>query len=233
MGYILLEGGAEFSGKMDLPDLRALALAGGAEAFLSIIPTAAAPDNNDEQAGQNGVRWFKKLGATRVTALPLIDRSSANDKKIAAELGRSQFIYMPGGFPDHLMQTLMDSLSWQTMLEAYREGAVIGGSSAGAMVLCEYYYNPAAEKVEKGLNLVPGTCLLPHHNTFGQTWAARLARNFPEILLIGIDEETGMIDEGPQRQWQIYGKGTVTLYRLDEKKCYGAGETFVLGSLSR
>ena len=218
---------------MDLPDLRALALAGGADALLSIIPTAAAPDNNDEQAGKKGVRWFKKLGATHVTALPLIDRVSANDKKIAAELGRSDFIYMLGGFPEHLMQTLMDSLSWQTMLAAYRKGALIGGSSAGAMVLCEYYYNPMAEKVEKGLNLVPGTCLLPHHNTFGQTWASRLARTLPEILLIGIDEETGIIDEGPQDQWQIYGKGTVTLYGRDERKCYGAGEAFELGSLSR
>jgi cyanophycinase len=232
MGYILLEGGAEFGGKMDLPDLRALALAGGPGVRLSIIPTAAAPDNNDQQAGQNGVRWFKHLGATRVTALPVIDRASANDKEIAAELGVSQLIYMLGGFPDHLVQTLMDSLSWQAILKTYRKGGVVGGSSAGAMALCEYYYNPTEETVEKALNLIPGTCLLPHHNTFGRTWATQLSHALPEILLIGIDEETGMIDDGPQSQWQIYGKGAVTLYRRGERKCYLAGETFEIGSLN-
>jgi cyanophycinase len=213
---------------MDLPDLRALALAGGPDARLSIIPAAAAPDNNHQRAGQNGVRWFKQLGATRVTALPLIDHSSANDKKIVAELERSQLIYMLGGFPHHLVKTLMDSLSWQAILAAYRKGALVAGSSAGAMALCEHYYDPAGEKVEKGLNLIPGTCILPHHNTFGQSWASHLAGSLPDVLLIGIDEETGMIDDGPQGQWKIYGKGAVTLYRQHKSECYRAGETFVL-----
>ena len=45
-GYLLLEGGAEFGGQMAVPDRRALELAGGFEARISIIPTAAAPDNN-------------------------------------------------------------------------------------------------------------------------------------------------------------------------------------------
>ena len=43
MGYILLEGGAEFGGEMALPDRQALALAGGPDTRLSIIPAAAAP----------------------------------------------------------------------------------------------------------------------------------------------------------------------------------------------
>ena len=43
-GYLLLEGGAEFSGKMADPDRRAIELAGGPDVIISIIPTAAAPD---------------------------------------------------------------------------------------------------------------------------------------------------------------------------------------------
>jgi len=148
MGFILLEGGAEFGGKMALPDHRALALSGGPDARLSIIPAAAAPDNNHLQAGQRGVRWFQNLGATHVTALPLIDQASANEKDVAEALARSRFIYMLGGFPHHLAQTLMGSISWQAILAAYQDGAVVAGSSAGAMVLCGYYYDPAAKKVE-------------------------------------------------------------------------------------
>ena len=56
MGYLLLAGGAEFGGRMAVPDRKALVLAGGSEAPVLIIPTAAAPDNNHRRAGENGVR---------------------------------------------------------------------------------------------------------------------------------------------------------------------------------
>jgi cyanophycinase len=66
MGYLLLEGGAEFSGRMADPDRRAIELAGGYSALISILPTAAAPDHNHQRAGNNGYRWFRNLGATNV-----------------------------------------------------------------------------------------------------------------------------------------------------------------------
>ena len=58
MGYILLEGGAEFGGEMESPDRRAIELAGGANAPVGIIPAAAAPANDHLNAGNNGVNWF-------------------------------------------------------------------------------------------------------------------------------------------------------------------------------
>ena len=78
MGYLLLEGGAEFGGRMREPDLKAIELAGGFDAPVRIIPTAAAPDNNHQRAGNNGIRWFQSLGARDVGSLPLIDKASAN-----------------------------------------------------------------------------------------------------------------------------------------------------------
>jgi cyanophycinase len=228
VGYLLLEGGAEFGGLMSQPDRRALALAGGPQARLSIIPAAAAPDNNHQRAGQEGVRWFEKIGATQVTALPLIDPISANNSALAEALKQSRLIYLLGGFPRYLAQTLMGSLSWKAVLAAHQAGAVLAGSSAGAMVLCEYYYDPGTQSIQQGLNLISGVCVLPHHNTFGKSWAKQVARKYPEILFIGIDEETGMIDEGPQGQWRIYGKGSVTQYHRKETRSYLKGETFAL-----
>jgi cyanophycinase len=228
MGYILLAGGAEFGGLMARPDLRALELAGGPNIRLSIIPAAAAPDNNYLRAGQRGVRWFEGLGATGVTALPLIDRKSANSKALARVLEDSRLIYLLGGFPDYLARILTDSLCWRAILAAVREGAVIAGSSAGAMVMCEQYYDPTAQSMKRGLNLLAGACVVPHYDTFGGDWATRLAKQYPEMLLIGIDEETGMINEGPQGQWRVYGKGAVTLSRDHQARCYAAKEAFRL-----
>jgi cyanophycinase len=131
-GYIVLEGGAEFGGRMAEVDRRAIELAGGTSALISIIPTAAAADNNHQRAGGNGVRWFSGLGATNVASLLLIDKVSANDTAIVDTMRRSCLIYLLGGFPGYLGQTLMGSQAWQAALDAYANGAVIAGSSAGA-----------------------------------------------------------------------------------------------------
>ena len=183
-GYLLLEGGAEFGGQMAQPDQRALELAGGLDALITIIPTAAAPDNNYLRAGNNGVSWFHSLGATRVESLPVIDKASANDPNIATKISQAHLVYMLGGFTGYLGETIKDSASWRAMLKAYHSGAVIAGSSAGAMVMCQYYFDPGKNQVVEGLGLLPNTCVLPHHNTFGKGWASRLFHLMPDVLLL-------------------------------------------------
>jgi len=41
MGFILLQGGAEFGGQMADSDRQAIKMAGGADARISIVPAAA------------------------------------------------------------------------------------------------------------------------------------------------------------------------------------------------
>lgn len=224
MGYLLLEGGAEFGGRMRDPDLKAIELAGGFEAPVRIIPTAAAPDNNHRRAGDNGIRWFQSLGAKDVGSLPLIDKVSANDENIAQSLREAKLIYMLGGFTGYLGETLKGSVAWQAALEAYANGAVIAGSSAGAMVMCEFYYDPSRGQVTGGLNLVPNAIVMPHYDTFGKSWASRLLE-ISQVTLVGIDERTGMLDDG-RGTWTVQGAGNVTLYRNQEVVIYVTGKSF-------
>ena len=234
-GYLVLEGGAEFGGKMAEPDRRAIELAGGFDAPICIIPTAAAPDNNHQRAGRNGTNWFRSLGATNVEVVPIVDSKSANDEQIAETLRNAKLIYMLGGFTGYLGETLKGSTSWRAAVSAYGQGAVIAGSSAGAMVMCQYYYDPGKSRVVEGPGLVPNVCVLPHHNTFGKGWASRLAALLPNATLIGIDEGTGMIDDSgtsensSQRTWHVYGKGAVTLYQNGSPTTYSAyGQAILL-----
>ncbi|GJQ34757.1 MAG: cyanophycinase [Anaerolineaceae bacterium] len=227
MGCLILEGGAEFGGRMSEPDLRGIDLAGGFDAPIAILPTAAAPDNNHKRAGNNGVRWFQSLGAKNVFSLDVIDSKSANDAVLAASIRTSKLIYLLGGFPRHLGETLKDSVCWSAALEVHQNGAVIAGSSAGAMVLCEHYYDPYERKLLRGLNLLPNACVLPHHNQFGKAWANQMRQMLPEAVLIGIDEATGMVNDASGK-WQVYGGGEVTLYRSGSTVGYGGGETFSL-----
>jgi len=209
-------------------DLRGIQRAGGFAEPIRIIPTAAAPDDNHERAGNNGVRWFKGLGAKDVLSVPLVDRASANDATVAQLLRAARLIYLLGGFTHYLGRTLKDSLAWQAVLEAYRDGAVVAGSSAGAMVMCQVYFDPRAGQVVEGLALVPNSLLLPHHDAFGKGWAARLQEQVPDVTLIGIDEQTGTLNDGGHGSWNVYGAGTVTLYRAGRLETYEPGHAFSL-----
>lgn len=227
MGYLLLQGGAEFSGLMKVSDLRALELAGGPDAKVSIIPAAAAPDNNHDNAGWNGHRWFQSLGAVNVSVLPLIDDVSASDPPLVSELAKSRLIYLLGGFPGYLAKTLRSSAGWAAIESVLHGRAVLAGSSAGAMVMCEFFYDPDAQRVVNGLGLLTNTCILPHHDTFGRHWAAKLQKDLPHATLIGIDEQTGAINDAPDGGWQVYGRGAVTLYRHKRIQSFRSGDSFI------
>jgi cyanophycinase len=117
-------------------------------------------------------------------------------------------------------------LAWKACLDALENGAVIAGSSAGAMVMCEFYFDPYEGKIHEGLNLVRNSLVLPHHNTFGKGWAPRLTKQIPSVTLIGIDEQTGMLNDSENGMWNVYSAGEVVLYREGWVETYKTGMTF-------
>jgi cyanophycinase-like exopeptidase len=87
--------------------------------------------------------------------------------------------------------------------------------------------------VVKGLSLLQATSIVPHFNNFGRTWIDRLQKELPSASLIGIDEETGMINDGPAGTWSVYGGGAVVICRGHQTERFGAGERLdVEGALS-
>lgn len=227
-GYIMLQGGHELRGRMADADRQALSLCRNVTAPVVIVPTAAAPDNNHERAGDTAVRWFRSLGAEQVVAVPLIDDRSADDPAIADTLTGAALIFMVGGFPGYLADTLSGSAAWAAMQAAYRGGGVLGGSSAGAMVLCDRYFDPQQDRIRTGLGLLTGCAVVPHHDTYGGPWASAFKDQLSGVTLIGIDEETGIIGHGPGASWTVYGKGRATLYAGGQTKQHQEGASFKL-----
>lgn len=232
MDTILLAGGVEFKGQMAQPDRAAIQLAGGPNASIRIIPTAAAPGNNHERAGRNGIDWFESLGVTDVTSLPIIDQASADDPALSAELSQAGLIYLLGGSPRYLAETLSGSRSWRSILSALQAGAVLAGSSAGAMVICDDYFDPGSSRVREGLKILERICIIPHHDTFGKTWASPLTKLLPKSVLAGIDEETGVICNLADGQGRVLGKGRLTIYVGDQINAYGPNQEFNLALLN-
>lgn len=232
-GNIAIAGGAEFGGRMSDLDRRAVELAGGASAAIQIIPAAAAPDKNQDRAGARGVTWFRSLGAKSVYYRAIIDRASADDIHEADHLGNADLIYLLGGFPGHLAESLKGSKSWQAAIRAYASGAVIAGSSAGAMVLGDFYYDPETSTVRPGLGVIGSILVIPHHERIGLSWALRLRRLAPDSQLLGLDESTGIIDDIESNGWTVLGGGDAVVYLHGKQYRYRAGQVIPFARLPR
>lgn len=231
MGHIAIAGGAEFGGRMSDLDRRTMKLAGGDTAAVHIIPAAAAPDNNQHRAGKRGVRWFKSLGATNVYCREITDRASADDPREADAISAADLIYLLGGFPAHLAESLQESTSWQAAIRAYSSGAVVCGSSAGAMVLGDLFYDPGTSRMLPGLGILGPVLVIPHHDRSGPSWTDRVQSLAPDSQLLGLDESTGIIDDAETGGWTVYGGGEVVLYLDGGQSRYRGGQVIPFSKL--
>ncbi len=225
-GLIILGGGGEFQKGNEQADQHALQQAGGANASVLIVPTAGGADGGIPMASRNGVNWFRSLGAEKVEALPLANRAEADQPELAARLTGANLIYMAGGNPAYLLEALKGSACWAAMREALANGAVVGGASAGAMVLMEHLYDPEGGQVRPGLGIIPNAIFAPHFNSFGRKWVSKIQTALPQALLIGVDEKVSIIGRG--NDWQVYGRGWITIYRQGKPYKYQGGQPFKL-----
>jgi cyanophycinase len=228
MGFILLEGGAEFNGLMREADLEAMRIAGGADQPIGIIPAAARPDNNHLNAAQRAKRWFHALGATDVHTLPLFDPASANDPEVTEAILGCKLLFILGGFPHHLALTLSDSLALKAIRIIFKKGSVIAGSSAGAMVLSNVYFDPYANALQPGVGLMAGICVVPHYNTYGKQWLPKIRGMHGIDIIVGIDERTGLLSDSGQRRWQVLGEGQVSLHRANDIAFFSSGSLLTI-----
>ncbi len=217
-GTVALLGGGEFhDGCRDL-DTELLAIAGVTDVL--VLPTAAAFEH-PERIVERATTHLGGLGAT-VTALPVLHRAEAEEKVYADAVRKARFVYLADGSPMHLRSVLKDSPLFDALGAAYRGGAVVAASGAGATVLCDPMVDPRGGAYTVGLGLVTDLAVFPYHGTAADHLRERSIDLLPSnALLAGIDEETALIRE-PGGTWRVAGAGTVTIY--------GGGEVVVVKS---
>ena len=200
-------GGAEWQDGCDF-DAELLAACGTDEVV--VLPTAAAYEHPDRVV-ETASRWFEGLGA-KVSGLMVLRHAEANDEANAAVVRGARFLYLAGGSPMHLRSVLKDSLVWSALLETWGEGAVIAGSSAGAMVLCDPMVDHRGGAFTLGLGLVEQVAVIPHHDHFSVEKEKRTLDLAPAGLVIaGVDERTALIRD-PKGSWRTSGVGEVTVF---------------------
>ena len=206
-GPLALVGGGEWTPGCDF-DRQLWELAGKAEVV--VLPTAAAYEH-PQRAVETAASWFATFGAT-VRAAMVLSRSDALDDDQAKAISAARFIYLSGGSPMHLRSVLKDTPVWSALVEAWRSGAVVAGSSAGAMVLGDPMVDPRGGALTLGLGLVPKLAVLPHYDTWSEEKAHRTVQLATGHLRIAaIDERTALIRD-PGGTWRIEGAGDVTVF---------------------
>jgi cyanophycinase len=206
-GPLALVGGAEWHDQCSF-DAELLAASGGHEVV--VLPTAAAYEHPDRAVAW-ATRYFSGLGA-EVRGLMVLARPGAEDPVNAAIVREARFVYLGGGSPLHLRSVLKDSALWQALIAAWHSGAVVAGSSAGAMVLGDPMIDPRGGALTVGLGLIEQVAVLPHANTWSPEKAHRtfsLAEG--GLKIAAIDEQTALIRD-PDGRWRTMGAGDVTVY---------------------
>jgi cyanophycinase len=210
-GTIALVGGAEWREACTF-DAELLRASGGTEVL--VLPTAAAYEH-PERAVDAASKHFAGLGA-EARGLDVLRRPDAEDTANAEVVRRARFVYLAGGSVMHAVSVLKASPVWEALLEAWQEGAVIAGSSAGAMVLTDPMVDPRGGAFTVGLGLIEQLAVIPHFDAWSEDKARRtLDLAPPGVPIVGIHEQTALIRD-PDGGWRAEGLGTVDVY-LDGK----------------
>jgi len=206
-GPLALVGGDEWHEGCDF-DTELLAASGGDEVL--VLPTAAAYEH-PQKAVEAATAWFAGLGG-RVRGLMVLRRADAEEEDNAAAVRSARFVYLAGGSPMHLRSVLKSSLVWEALLGAWRDGAVVAGSSAGAMVLTDPMVDPRGGALTVGLGMLEQLAVIPH---FGHENAEKVHRSIalaaPGLPVVGIPERTALIRD-PDGSWRSAGVGEVQVY---------------------
>jgi cyanophycinase-like exopeptidase len=180
------------------------------------IPTAAGRESDER------LDFWKQLGKTQADQLgvesiflPIYTRDDAFKAEHVDAIANSALMYMSGGDPHYLAETLIDTPVWAAMQENWRTGASLAGCSAGAMVLSTHIPNFRLLKKAPsvGLNLLPEIRVIPHFNKFFK-WipesAAKVLLHVPDdSILIGVDELTAIVKRSGVENWVVVGAAKV------------------------
>jgi len=228
-GALLLAGSGEFRPPMVQVDRELLRYTPGRPPKVAILPTAAGQEVTVASWIRDGIAQFTAFGC-EAYGVPAIDRAGVEDPAHVATIEAANLLYLSGGSPGYLIDTLRDSAIWAAIVQGWLAGGALAGSSAGAMAMGEWtLVRPPGQMRgmpmhwESGLNLLPGIGVIPHYDRFGpERTMPRVQDASDGLVVLGIDEDTVILKAGGTTR--VLGRGTVTVWRDRQPTRLIAGE---------
>ena len=217
VGRLVAIGGAEDKESKTEILARLLSLAPEGNGEVTVIATASGiPDAVTATYGA----VFERLGASRFQSLGIRTRQDAADPERVDQIERSGVIFFTGGDQLRLTNVLGGSAVLRAIRERFRAGAVVAGTSAGAVALSTtmIYNGGAADALRKGavkmtsgLGFVDKLIIDSHFLARGRvTRLMAVGATNPEQLGVGLGEDAAVIIH-PNRLLEALGSGHVIL----------------------
>ncbi len=229
-GALALVGSGEY-----LPQMQSLEAAliedavqrGKRRAYIQ-VPTAAGRESADR------LEYWRTLGAEQgrrigveTTFLPVLSREHADDAQLAAQIEDAALVYMSGGDPRYLAESLRGTRVGAAIEAHWRSGGALAGCSAGAMVMARHvpsfrlHFGAATE----GLALTPEIQVLPHFNRIFQL---AFKGSSGDGVLLGIEDLTALVKASGGDHWRVEGQGAVHILSGLPKRLLRSGEEIQL-----
>jgi len=192
---------------------------GGPDARIVIVPTASGiPD----EVGENYLQAFGKLGCNNLTVMDIRSREDSEKPEHLESVRQADCIMFSGGDQSKIVDKIGGTELHNLMVERYQnERFVIAGTSAGAMCMSTEMISggysteslfKGAVSMRDGMGFVPSLVIDSHfiqRGRFGRLTEAMA--NFPNLLGIGLAEDTGVIiTEG--NSMRVIGSGMVIVF---------------------
>jgi len=214
-GYVIPIGGAEAKRKDPVILERFVALCGGEDARILVIPTASLLD----ETGPLYRELFVGMGAKAV-CIPIEDRDHCYQEDILDALEKASGIFITGGNQLRLSTILGGTPVARAIRRLNAAGVHMAGTSAGAAIISEHMIaggRGGPSPRESGVVLAPGLGLTnraiidQHFNKRGRLGRLLAALSFnPFVCGLGVDENTAAFI-APNGVLEVVGHGTVTV----------------------
>jgi cyanophycinase len=216
-GSVMIIGGAEDKVRDRVILGRFCELAGGSDGIVVVISTAS---SMGFVAGERYREIFTGLGIAEVRPLHAMTRSQANDEGYVRQVRDATGVFLTGGNQLRLSSTIGGTLLADAVLDRFRHGAVVAGTSAGASAMSSPRIAFGASggtpkhrmaALAAGLGVLPSVIVDQHfqqRNRYGRLLSV-IAQN-PSLLGLGVDEDTAGV-VGPDGVMEVIGRGSVTI----------------------
>jgi cyanophycinase len=196
---------------------RFIDLAGGPDAPIVIIPTAGEADDDYDQYW-SGLRQWRENGARQLTVLHTRDRKVADSEAFVKAIREARGVFFAGGRQWRLADSYLNTRTHRELTALLNRGGVVGGSSAGASILSSFMVRGDTKGNEKmigdhtvGLGFLKNAAvdqhLLRRNRQFDML---EVIDQHPELLGIGLDEDTAIVVQGDR--FDVIGKSYVVVY---------------------
>ena len=216
-GNLVIIGGAEDKYGQSKILKEVVKIIGGSDSKLVILTTAT---EQPKIVGDEYIEVFGKLGINNIDVLNINSRNDANKEYVVEIIRNSTGIFFTGGDQLRITSILGGTKAYIAMQDAYNNGTVIVGTSAGASVMSSNMIvtgdenNPARKctlKMAPGIGLFEEVIIDQHFHQRGRIGRllCGVAEN-PNIVGIGIDEDTA-IRVFPDSHFEVLGTNAVTI----------------------